>query len=78
MDILFQYDSHTNILLLQPQTTPGLVVATGTIDSPLNRSVLSLSPILSNIDMIDQLIDSLVLSQQLKSLAALLSYYTEL
>ncbi len=72
MDILFQYDTNTNILPLQPQLPLGIVLTQGSLDSHVDRSLHSLSPIQPNIDLIDQFIDSLMLSHNLKALATFL------
>ena len=77
-DLLSQYGSHTNFLPLQPPSSSSIVVAPDSIDCPLDSFIRCLSSIPLNIDLIDHFIDSPVLSQKLKTLAASLRQYPEL
>ena len=72
-DLILQYDTNTNILPPQPQFTPDSVLAQGFLDSHLDRFLPCPSPIVLNTDLIDQLINLLMLSLNLKALATSLS-----
>ncbi len=74
LDLLPQYASNSNLLPSQihspagPSPLPGPLYSH--LTSHLDRPVCSPSPIQKNIDLIDQFIDSPVLSNQLKTLAS--------
>ncbi len=72
-DILLHYDSPSNLSSLQDQTVSRTDDDQQDVDSPLNLSSNRHPPRDIVVEMIDRLIDSPVLSQKLKSIAATLS-----